>query len=268
MPKVRIDETLEMHYEDDDFTDPWKPTETVVLQHCNGGSGKLYYRWVPQVARHYRFIRVDRRGQGQSTVPPPGHHWWMREWVHEQDVFLDRLGLQKVHLIGEATGSYACVHYAHEHPDRVSSLTLINSGVKLGARPELLEYDRMRETEGIESWVRKTMASRFDASQVDPDYIEWHAQEKIKQPHHVTTEVGKYAHTVDVTDILPQISVPTLVIAAGGGGLVHSMDTAQRLTELIPDCKFVSISGVSGYVAHAAPERCAEAWLEFVKGLS
>ena len=27
MPKARLDDTLEMHYEDDDFTDPWRTPE-------------------------------------------------------------------------------------------------------------------------------------------------------------------------------------------------------------------------------------------------
>ena len=33
MPTVKLDETLEMYYEDDDFTDPWRTPETVVLHH-------------------------------------------------------------------------------------------------------------------------------------------------------------------------------------------------------------------------------------------
>ena len=35
MPTVKLDETLEMYYEDDNFTDPWRTPETVVLHHGN-----------------------------------------------------------------------------------------------------------------------------------------------------------------------------------------------------------------------------------------
>ena len=267
MPKVKIDDTLEMYYEDDNFADSWKPTETLVFHHCNAGSSRMYYRWAPVVARHYRFIRLDRRGQGQSTVPPPGHPWSMKEWAQETDVFLDRLGLEKVHLIGEATGSYVVAHYAYEHPERVSSLTLINCSPSYGGLLRMAEFARLLDEGGVEGWVRNSMAGRFDPNQVDPEYIEWHAQEKPRQPQHVSGEVLKLMGALSVVDILPQIKAPTLVIVAGEGEQVHTQEAGQQLKEMIPDCKVATIPGVAGYVAHAAPEKCAEAWLEFVRGL-
>lgn len=267
MPKVKIDDTLEMYYEDDNFTDPWKTTETAILQHCNGGSGKLYYRWPAVAARYYRFIRVDRRGQGGSTVPPPGHPWSLAGLSQEMDVFLDRLGLEKVHLIGEATGSCVSAQYAYEHPERLSSLTLINCAPVIRDLPTMLDGARLVEEEGVESYVRKSMLSRFDPDVTDPDYIEWHAQEKLKQPAHVSAEVKLWMGSVELTDILPNIKVPTLVIAAEKGGRVHTMESARQVQELVPNAKLVAIPGISGYVAHVAPEQCAEAWMEFVRGL-
>ena len=274
MPKVRIDGTLEMHYEDDNITDPWKTAETVLFQHCNGGSSTMYYPWVPVVARHYRLIRVDRRGQGGSTVPAPGYPWSLKGWSSEMGTLMNVLGLQKVHLIGEATGSYACLQFAYEHPERVTTLTLINCvpnepDSKLAERPAISEWGGLLEQGGVEGWVRQSMDSRFDSSQVDPEYIEWHAQEKIRQPHHVTVEVMKSMGTgilADVSDMLRQVKVPTLVMS-GETGVIHNPETAQRIREMVPNCKLGIIPGVFGYIAHAAPEKCAEAWLDFAQGL-
>ena len=266
MPNVRIDDTLEVHYEEDDFTDPWKTPDTVILQHCNAGSSKLYYRWVPAVARHFRLIRVNRRGQGGSTVPGPGYPWSLSGAAQEMDAFLDRLSLQKVHVIGEATGAYISLQYAYEHPERLKSLTLINCSPKLAGLPRIAEFARLIDEEGVESWIRKSMDSRFDPSQVDPEYIEWHAQEKIRQPQGPTAEGLMFLSKVDVTDLLPEIKVPTLVIA-GEGSLIHNQENAQRMKDLIPNCNLVVIPGVGGYVAHVVPERCAEIWLDFVRGL-
>ena len=72
MPTVKLDETLEMYYEDDDYTDPWRTPETIVLHHGNGKNARLWYAWVPLLARQYRVIRVDARGFGRSSVPPKG----------------------------------------------------------------------------------------------------------------------------------------------------------------------------------------------------
>jgi hypothetical protein len=44
MPKV-IANNYETHYELDDFTDPWKPAETIVIQHGLGRSSRFWYHW-------------------------------------------------------------------------------------------------------------------------------------------------------------------------------------------------------------------------------
>ena len=62
MPKVKAN-NYEMHYEVDDFTDPWKPAETLWIQHGFGRSSRFWYHWVPPLAAHYRVLRRDMRGQ-------------------------------------------------------------------------------------------------------------------------------------------------------------------------------------------------------------
>ena len=76
MPFARIDDTLDMYYEDDDFTDPWRSAETVVLHHGNAKNARLWYAWVPLLARQYRVVRaggarfrtVDRAARGLRLV--------------------------------------------------------------------------------------------------------------------------------------------------------------------------------------------------------
>ena len=56
MPRVTLDQTLEMYYEDDDYTDPWREPEAVVLHHGNAKNSFLWYAWVPLLARQYRVV--------------------------------------------------------------------------------------------------------------------------------------------------------------------------------------------------------------------
>ena len=62
----------EMHYEVDDYTDPWlKDKDTIWLQHGVGRSSKFWYHWVPALGRNYRIVRRDMRGHGLSAIPDP-----------------------------------------------------------------------------------------------------------------------------------------------------------------------------------------------------
>src|SRR5207247_7239721 len=42
------------YYDIDDFSDPWKEPEMVLLHHGMGRTVDVWYGWVPILARHYR----------------------------------------------------------------------------------------------------------------------------------------------------------------------------------------------------------------------
>lgn len=72
MPITRISPDLEMHYMVDDFTNPWREAETVLMLHGNGESSAAWFAWVPHLARRFRVVQPDMRGFGASTPMPRG----------------------------------------------------------------------------------------------------------------------------------------------------------------------------------------------------
>ena len=75
LPTARITPDLEMHYELDDYTDPWTQPETVLLLHGNAESAAMWFGWVPTLARHFRVVRTDMRGFARSTPMPRDYKW-------------------------------------------------------------------------------------------------------------------------------------------------------------------------------------------------
>ena len=61
MPIARLAQGLEMHYVVDDYTDPWKLSEAILLLHGNNESSPVWFGWVPHLARHFRVVRPDMR---------------------------------------------------------------------------------------------------------------------------------------------------------------------------------------------------------------
>ena len=60
MPKVTAN-NYEMYYEVDDFTDPWKPSDTIWIQHGFGRNLRFWYHWVPLLAGKYALVRKGAR---------------------------------------------------------------------------------------------------------------------------------------------------------------------------------------------------------------
>jgi pimeloyl-ACP methyl ester carboxylesterase len=99
------------HYISHDFSDPWKPHETILIQHGFGRHAEFWYHWIPVLARRYRVIRRDLRGHGFSSYPKPDGRGAYEEYEYTKETILgeivdmlDELGIKKVHFLGESTG--------------------------------------------------------------------------------------------------------------------------------------------------------------------
>ena len=55
MPEVKVN-GLKLHYELDDFTNPWDESDTIWIQHGFGRSGKFWFHWIPPLVRAYRVL--------------------------------------------------------------------------------------------------------------------------------------------------------------------------------------------------------------------
>ena len=75
-----------MHYEVDDFTDPWRRPETVLMLHGNAESGLAWYAWVPasgaavprRAAGHARLRAVDADAARLSVDARPADRGFLR----------------------------------------------------------------------------------------------------------------------------------------------------------------------------------------------
>ena len=267
MPRVRVDPTLAMYYEDQDFTDPWRSAETVVLQHGNGKSGRFWFAWVPLLAGEYRVIRPDARGFGRSTVPPEGYPWSLGGFSDDLKKFMDSLGLDKVHLIGETLGGSMCLVFAHRYPEMLKSLTVSSSPFRWTDAQYHFKAQEQAKMEGMDAFLKSTMHWRLDSERSDPQYLDWYASEMAKTATSVALETMDYLAGEDLSKILPQIRVPTLVLASEQGHANYP-HRSEEVRQLIPGARLVVIPGTAGYVQHTAPDRCVAAWKEFAGALS
>ena len=120
MPAFQPTPDLTMHYEVDDFTDPWHKPETVLLLHGNAESGAAWYGWVPSLARRYRVVRPDMRGFGASTPMPRDYPWTLDIVIDDFIRLMDRLEIRQFHLVGAKIGGTIARAFAARRPERVT----------------------------------------------------------------------------------------------------------------------------------------------------
>ena len=89
MPELALYDGRTLHYQVDDFTEPWRAAETALLVHGNAERGDAWFAWVPHLAGRLRVVRPDLRGFGRSTPMPEDFPWtidvlvddaWVSAW--------------------------------------------------------------------------------------------------------------------------------------------------------------------------------------------
>lgn len=263
MPTFEAAPGAQLHYLVDDFTDPWREPETILLLHGNAESGLAWYAWVPLLARSFRVIRPDMRGYGASTPMPRDFPWTLDAIIDDYARLMDSLGVQRFHLVGAKIGGIIARAFAARRPERVATLTVVGSPPPLrqGAEhvPALTEEF---ETRGVEHWARRTMAGRL-GERFPAEGVEWWIRFMGRTP--VSTIVGFNA-AINYSDIradLPKIGCPTLVITTDGSGLA-SVEETRAWQQAIAGSELLVIPGNSFHVAASDAERCARATLDFI----
>jgi len=97
----------------------------VVLLHARTGAAAMWQRQLAAFsAAGYRCIAYDRRQSGRTEVAPGA-----AEALPADDLLalVDRLGVERFHLLGTAAGGIVALDFALSHPQRVRSLVFANS---------------------------------------------------------------------------------------------------------------------------------------------
>jgi pimeloyl-ACP methyl ester carboxylesterase len=116
LPTVHAD-GCDFFYCDDDFVEGWIPHDCAFLLPYVFGDTEAFRPWIPTLARRMRTIRLDRRGSGMSTKPPVGYEFTVEGFVRDAVQVLDRLGIERVHYIGDSLGGIIGIALAALHPE-------------------------------------------------------------------------------------------------------------------------------------------------------
>jgi pimeloyl-ACP methyl ester carboxylesterase len=182
---------------------------------------------------------------------------------------MDRLGIERVHWVGESSGGIVGMTAALDHSQRLHTLTLCDTPFKrseqiattytLGEATRAAAFDRY----GVGGWCRQTLAYRLDTTKASPALCEWYIGQMDRTPKHVANAMDKAVAQGDLWPRLPEIRTRTLIL--GGDRSVIADDTHRSaMRERMPHAKVVAFEGYGHGINLVAPERCVEEIRKFV----
>lgn len=261
--KFAASDGIRLAYYIDDYTDPWRKADTLLLLHAAVGHARRFYAWVPGLSRHYRVVRLDLRGHGESQVPPESSPLDMNRLVADVEELLAHLGETSVHLVGNSAGGYIGQNLAMKSPDKVKSLLLFASTAGLRNSQAASWLPRIAK-EGLRCFFAETIADRLPLDKVPKGLVTWFVDEVAKNdPAWVARFVGLMS-SLEWSDQLHRIKCPTLLVMPGGE-TVGSIKNYDVMIERIPDVQAIAYEGMPHNICDAAPDRCVKDVLSFLR---
>ncbi|HMB52659.1 MAG TPA: alpha/beta hydrolase [Thermoanaerobaculia bacterium] len=241
------------------------------------GFGASSYAWrdVVDLLPERHTVAFDLYGFGWTERPPGLVPYTRQGQVELLRALLDHLGVERADLVGHSYGGSVSVAFAIAHPERLRSLTLVDS-----AHPE---YPRRRRSR-LARWrpvvdlylgwalkpkrVQKALErSLADDSLATPElaeaYLERLAVEGARHAFRgLSAELPEGVSDGPPID-LPQVTVPTLLLW-GEEDVLITVEDGRRSAERIPCHRFVPIPNAGHLPMEERPEAVAEALREFL----
>jgi pimeloyl-ACP methyl ester carboxylesterase len=262
MRELTASDGLKLSYTEDDYSDPWRAQETLILIHAGLGSSRRLYAWVPTLARHFRVVRPDMRGHGQTEVPGPDQLSLSR-LARDVVELADQLGCGQFHVAGSSAGAIVAMQTALDYPERVK--TLANFASTPGLKPSNIDMNNWVaniRAKGIRGFLEETIDDRFPGAQ-DRAFLRWFIDESAKTNADAFCRFGPMMKEADLTGRLREIKCPMLNVVPGHDPL-GSPAQYEVYREHVPHCEFIVYEGLPHNITDAVPERCAEELLRFL----
>ena len=225
--------------------------------------------WSPlfsRLAAERQLVRYDERGIGLSDRDVADFSF--ESFVHDLETVVDECGLHRFALLGISQGAPVSIAYAVRHPERVSRLVLCGGFAK-GWRRRGNPADVARAEASVtlirEGWGQDNPAARqMFTSLIVPDAtheeMRWFNElERISASAETAIRLLHVLGDIDVTELLPRVAVPTLVLHSRGDARVP-FEHGLMLARGIPDARFVALESKNHLILSHEP-----AWGRFIE---
>ena len=221
---------------------------------------------IPYLARHYRVITFDPRGNGRSDRPIGAKAYDEREFAADAVAVLDATGSDRAVIVGFSLGAQRSLLLATEHPARVAGVVFIGPAVPLAPTASrdqwVAGFNQPRDSyHGWGKYNRHYWLSDYE------DFVEFFFSKAYNEPHStkhhedavgwgmdtdpetlVDTHLGPSLSADDVHALAERVSCPVLVIH-GTADAIRTHQAGVALANLLGGA-MASLDG-SGHAPHA-----------------
>lgn len=224
------------------------------------GTGKLFYKQAPDLARDHAVISFPLRGEGRYPL---------QQLIDDLAWVVRDAGFERATFLGESFGGMLTMAAALAHPEMFERMILLNTFPYFTERAKisagvllfsLLPYPFMKS--------HRTRTARHVL--FSPDIPE-EDRRRFRELTRVVPREGyisrlRIIRDTDLRPRLKDIKIPSLVVAATADRLVRSVAAARLMTAEMPRARLKLLEG-TGHVALLSERVRVREWLDEFDGI-
>ena len=226
----------------------------------------VWRHWLTALGERHTVIRYDERGCGLSDREVDEGGFEFERWLADLEAVVDTVGPERFALLGISQGAGIAIAYAVRHPERVNHLILYGGYLRGSGRldAQMREQGELMASAIRTGWgARNPAFRRLFTTLFLPDgtseQIAWFDElQRTSASPETAARIWAARMDVDVSDLAPLVTVPTLVLHAREDGLVP-YKYGRELASVIPGARFVPLEGCNHILLEDEP-----AWPAFL----
>ena len=218
----------------------------IVLIHGLGSSGEVWAGVMPQLSKKFRVYAPDMPGHGETPLAPEGTS--IRANVSYLKRFLDKLGYERVSLVGNSLGGWIITRFAVDYPERVQHLYLLNSA---GLMRE--NFNSPYSTDRLTA--KRAVANVLGYSLPLPGFVLDSVVRNSQMPAY-SGFIHNYDAQEELDSVLAQVQAPTTIIWGVRDGL-FSITCANDFHDGIANSELILLRNVGHVPQFQAPLKVA-----------
>lgn len=228
----------------------------------------VWQHWLEGLTTYNTLIRYDERGGGLSDWDVDDISF--EAWVNDLELLIEALDLNHFPLLGVSQGGAVALAYAFRHPDKVSHLILhgayargrLNRGVAKAEDMAEALISLMRLGWGHENPAFRRVFATQLMPEATIEQLRWFDElQRISASPENAVRIETVLNSIDVTDMLSGLEVPTLVFHSRRDAAVP-FEEGRYLATSIADARFVPLNSSNHLLLENEP-----AWQAFLDAL-
>lgn len=232
-------------------------TPALVFLHYFGGSRRAWDAVIDELAANHRCVAVDLRGHGDSSAPAGGYT--VGDGARDVEAVIDAIGLKTdgYVLVGHSMGGKIAMALASRRPPGLRALVLIAPSPPT---PEPIPDARRSEllTHFGDLRTAEETADRNVATKLDTTRRAGVIGDSLRTAHAAWRGWLEVGSREDISALVPEIDVPTLVVAGGVDHTIPAPLLREALLPLLVSGQLRMIAAVAHLMPVEAPAMVAQ----------